>query len=104
AGRRRALPSTAMKPIAFVLQLEGQAVELDSGRFWIETREPADSTSRCPGQLDGIGDGNTSCRRQLELWDDGSLVQTGELDYGAGDTITFRARGVLGPSADPGRK
>lgn len=90
-----------MRPIAFALQLEGEAVELDGGRFWVETREPADSTSRCPSRLDRIGDGTACCRRQLELWDDGSLIQTGELDFGAGDAVTFRARGALGASPDP---
>src|SRR5438552_13965916 len=92
-----------MQPIAFSLELEGQAVDLEGGRFWVETRE-TDSTSHDPPRLDGIGDGSASCRRQLELWDDGSLVQTGELDFGAGDTVTFRARGVIGASPDPSRK
>ena len=93
-----------MQPIAFALQLEGRAVELDGGHLWVETREPPNSTNRRLGQLDGIGEGDVSCRRQLELWDDGSLVQSGELDFGAGDTVTFRARGVLGTSPDPHRK
>ena len=93
-----------MQPIAFALQLEGQAVDLDGGRFWVETREPAQSTGHDPRRLDGIGDGSASCRRQLELWADGSLVQTGELDFGAGDSVTFRARGVIATSPDPSRK
>jgi hypothetical protein len=91
-----------MQPIAFSLELEGQAVDLEGGRFWVETRE-TDSTSHAPPQLDAIGDGSASCRRRLELWNDGSLVQTGELDFGAGDTVTFRARGVIGTSPDPSR-
>ena len=87
-----------MKPIAFVLELEGEAVELDGGRFWAETRASS------PASLDGIGTLEAVCRRQLEVWDDGSLVETGEIAFGDGDAVTFRARGVLGRSPDPHRR
>lgn len=86
-----------MRPIAFALRLEGEAVKLDGGRFWVETRASADA----PGRWAGIATGRAVCRRQLELWDDGSLVQTGELAFGDGDAVTFRARGALGASPDP---
>lgn len=93
-----------MQPIAFALELEGEAVELDGGRFWVETRERSERSDRCVGQLDGIGSGGAACRRQLELWADGSLVESGELDFGAGDAVTFRARGALARSPDPHRR
>jgi hypothetical protein len=80
-----------MKPIAFVLHLEGEAVELDGGCFWVESRSSAD----------GIGTREAVCRRQLEVWDDGSLVETGEIAFGEDDALTFRARGALGASSDP---
>ena len=83
-----------MKSIAFVLQLEGEAVELDGGRFWVESRAASD----------GIGTHEAVCRRQLELWDDGSLVESGEIAFGEHDAVTFRARGVLSSSADPRRR
>lgn len=86
-----------MQPITFALRLEGQAVQLDGDRYWAETRQR-------PAELDGIGGGAASCRRSLELWDDGSLVQTGELDFGGGDAVTFRARGVLGEAPGGDRR
>jgi hypothetical protein len=91
-----------VKPIAFALQLEGEAVELDGGRYWVETR--AASNGAAWSADDEIGTGRAVCRRQLELWDDGSLVETGELDFGAGDSVTFRARGALTASPDPRRR
>jgi hypothetical protein len=48
--------------------------------------------------------GPAVCRRELEVWDDGSLVLTGELAFGAHDAVTFRARGALGASPDPRRR
>ena len=93
-----------MQPITFALRLEGQAVRVDGDRLWVEARQPADPANPCPNELGGIGDGSACCRRQLELWDDGSFVQTGELDFGAGDAVTFRARGSLGDGPDPERK
>ena len=96
-----------MKPIAFALRFHGEAVELDGGRFWVETRAPACMFAHVVGpdgaanRLDGIGAEEALCRRDLELRDDGSLVQTGEISFGAGDAITFRAEGELGASPDP---
>ncbi len=77
-----------MQPIAFALRFHGEAVELDSGRFWAETRAPA-----------GIDE--ALCRRDLEIKDDGSVVAAGVLSFGGDTAITFRARGVLGASPDP---
>ena len=77
-----------MQPIAFALRFQGEAVELDGGRFWAETRAPA-----------GIDE--ALCRRDLEIRADGSVVAAGVLDFGADTAITFRARGVLGASPDP---
>jgi hypothetical protein len=82
-----------MKPVAFALELHGEAVELDPGRLWVE--------ARATGAVDGIGDGETVCRRDFELTDDGSLLEKGELTFGAGDAITFSARGRLRASPDP---
>ncbi len=90
-----------MRPIAFALQLEGDAVELGGGRFWIETRGRPAGNSAGLAQPAVIGAGGALCRRDLELWADGSLVQTGELSFDDGDAITFRARGALGASPDP---
>lgn len=70
--------------VAFTLEFTGEAVELGGGRLWVEARADA-----------------ALCRRDLELKGDGSLVQTGEISFGGDDAITFRAGGVLGPSADP---
>jgi hypothetical protein len=97
--KRRGRLTAAGRPIAFTLRFHGEAVELDGGRFWVETR--AGGADRSFPQLEGIGDGAAICRRQLERWDDGSLVQSGELDFGTGDSVTFRARGALGASPDP---
>ena len=82
-----------MKPVAFALELQGEAVELDPGRLWVE--------ARAKGAIDGIGDGEAVCRRDFELTDDGSLLEKGELSFGAGDAVTFTARGRLRPSPDP---
>ena len=89
-------------PIAFTLRLEGEAVELGGGRFWVETRAPAADAGA--DRLEGIGSGPARCRRDLELWEDGSIVETGELSFGRDDAITFRARGALGASPDPRRR
>lgn len=86
-----------MRSVAFAIQLEGEAVELGGGRFWVETRALPVGAAH----LAGIGAGPALCRRDLELWEDGSLVETGELSFGGGDAITFRARGALGSSPVP---
>lgn len=93
-----------MESVTFALLLEGQAVRVDGDRLWVESRQSEGSASACTKELGAIGGGSASCRRQFELWDDGSFVQTGELDFGAGDAVTFRARGSLGESPDPVRR
>lgn len=87
-----------MRPIAFTLELEGEAVPLGGGRFWIESRA---ASAAAPPE---IGDGHVVCRRELELLDDGSLVESGELAFGVADSLTFRARGALAASPDPVRR
>src|SRR5438876_1032796 len=82
-----------MKPMAFTLEFHGEAVQLDPGRLWVETH--------ATGAIDGLGDGEATCRRDLELTDDGSLTEKGELTFGTGDAVTFTARGRLRPSPDP---
>jgi hypothetical protein len=89
----------SVKSIAFTLRFSGEAVELDGGRFWAETQAVAVETSAPP--LNGIDVSEAICRRHLDLWADGSLVQTGEITFGAEDAMTFRARGALGVSPDP---
>jgi hypothetical protein len=77
-----------MKQITFSLRFEGEAVALDGGRLWAESRAAA-----------GIEE--ALCRRELDLRADGSLAETGVLSFGADAALTFRARGVLGASPDP---
>lgn len=77
-----------MKPIALALRFRGEAVELDSGRFWAETRAAA-----------GIEE--ALCRRELNVRSDGALVEAGVLSFGADAAVTFRARGALAASPDP---
>ncbi|HEV2035168.1 MAG TPA: hypothetical protein VGU71_13380 [Candidatus Dormibacteraeota bacterium] len=81
-------------PVLFALHFHGEAVELDPGRFWVETRARFD-------EFDGIGDGEALCRRDFELTDDGSLLERGEMSFGGGHAITFSARGRLRASPDP---
>ena len=90
-----------MRPIAFALQFDGEAVALDGGRFWVETRVSSSAANGCAAGLAEITADRAVCRHELELWDDGSLVQTGELAFGANHSVTFRARGALGASPDP---
>jgi hypothetical protein len=82
-----------MKPIAFALEFRGEAVQLDPGRLWVE--------ARAKGDIRGIGAGEALCRRDFELTDDGSLLEKGELSFGAGDAVTFTAQGRIRPSPDP---
>ncbi len=93
-----------MRSLAFALRLKGEAVELDGRRYWVESRAATGPTGGYAVELEGIGSGRAVCRRELELWDDGSLLQTGELAFGDGDSITFRARGAIAASCEPGRK
>jgi hypothetical protein len=91
-----------VRSIAFTLRFFGEAVELEGGRYWAETQGSAPGIRATAGSLDGIEMDEAICRRQLDLWADGSLVQSGEITFGAGDAMTFRARGALGSSPDPG--
>jgi hypothetical protein len=87
-----------MRSVAFALRFAGEAVELDGGRYWAETQALAPAVE-APDEIE-IGD--ATCRRQLDLWADGSLVEAGEISFGDGGAITFRARGALGASPEPG--
>lgn len=87
-----------MTPVAFCLKFEGELVELDRGRFWTETRASLVGSSAEVGEVDG---GEALCRHDFELTDDGSLLEKGEMSFGAGGAITFSARGRLRPSPDP---
>jgi len=78
-----------VEPIHFTLELTGNAVEVERGRLWLET---------------SAADGTASCRRRVELWDDGTVLEVGELSFGPDDAVTFRARGSLGASPDRQRR
>jgi hypothetical protein len=78
-----------MEPITFALRLVGEAVALDGGRLWAESRATA-----------GIDEAR--CRRELEVREDGSLEEAGVLTFGADAELTFRAHGLLSASLDPG--
>jgi hypothetical protein len=82
-----------MEPTVFALCFRGEAVELDRGRFWAETR-----AAGVLDRLEWLDAVEALCRRELVLSDDGSFVQTGEISFGPDDSITFRARGELGAS------
>lgn len=82
----RLLPSAVMEPVVFSIALTGRAVQVEPGQLWAET---------------AAADWPAACRRRIELWDDGTVVESGELSFGHDDGITFRARGSLGSSPDP---
>jgi hypothetical protein len=82
-----------MEPTVFALRFRGEAVELDPGRFWAETRAAVGLDP-----LEWLDAVEALCRRELVLSDDGSFVQTGEISFGRDDSITFRAQGELGAS------
>jgi hypothetical protein len=70
----------------FSVRLSGRAVEVDQGRYWLEAQSDTDAIAS---------------RGTLEVWEDGSLVETGELSFGADDRLTYRARGAFGSGAAP---
>jgi hypothetical protein len=82
--------------VTYCLHLRGEAVELAPGRFWAETRATLD------GLTEVLGDGEAVCRRELELLAGGSFVQRGEVSFGGGSALTFRAVGGLADSPGPG--
>jgi hypothetical protein len=77
-----------MQQISFALRFKGEAVALDDGRLWAESRAPA-----------GIEE--ALCRRELDVNEDGTLAETGVLSFGDDAAITFRARGALTAGPDP---
>ena len=91
-----------VKAICFTLRFDGEAVELEAEHFWVETRASVPvEADRAAEQPDEIRTDGALCRRNLEVRADGSLVQMGEITFGADDAITFRAHGALGASPDP---
>jgi hypothetical protein len=78
-----------VEPIAFALRFEGEAVTLAGGRLWAETRAAA-------------GIEQALCRRDLEIREDGSLVEAGVLSFGSDTALTFSARGALAMSPTAG--
>lgn len=95
------------EPVTYALRFRGEAVELSRGRFWAECRAQGCVFLRATGpdslssRFDGFGGFEALCRRNFELHEDGSLVEAGEVSFGAGDAITFRAHGGLRESLDP---
>ena len=87
-----------MKPVAFALHFRGEAVELDPGRMWVEARARLDGAA---AEFGAAGETDAVCRRDFELTDDGSLLEKGEMRFGAASAITFSARGRLRASPDP---
>ena len=94
-------------PIAYALQFRGEAVALGDGRFHAETRAPScvlvtvDGRDGIGGRFEEVGSGEAVCARDLELRDDGTLSETGEIVFGARAAISFRAEGEIGASPDP---
>jgi len=89
-----------VQSIAFTLRFAGEAVELERGRYWAETQAAVAGVDACRS-FDGFELRGAICRRRLDLWADGSLVQSGEITFGEQGAITFRARGALGASPNP---
>ncbi len=94
-------------PVTYALRFRGEAVRLESGRLWTEGRAagglfvPATGPDGAASRFAGFGGGEARCRRELELRDDGSFVATGEIDFGAGDSLTLRAKGELVGTPEP---
>jgi hypothetical protein len=94
-------------PTAYALQFRGEAIALGGGRFRVESR-----ASSCVfvtvvgrGGVDGrfqqVGQGEAVCKREIEMHEDGTLFESGEIAFAAGEAITFHARGVYRTSPDP---
>jgi hypothetical protein len=94
-------------PITYALRLHGEAVGLGDGRFWAECRAPgclfvpAVGPDNIRARLEGWGGSEAVCRRELELREDGSFAEAGEISFGADDAITFSAAGGLAERPDP---
>lgn len=88
-------------PITYALRFRGQVVRLESGRLWTEGRAqgglfvPATGPDGAASRFASFGGGEALCRRELEVEEDGSFVATGEIDFGAGDSLTLRATGEI---------
>lgn len=94
-------------PITFALQFRGEAVAIGDGRFSAETRAPSSvlvtvvGRDGIEGRFEEVGSGEAVCTRELELRDDGTLSESGEISFGVGGAISFRADGEIVASPDP---
>src|SRR5712691_9621075 len=94
-------------PTIYALQFRGEAVARGNGRLHAETRAPSCvlvtvvSRDGVDSRFDHVGSGEAICTRDLELRDDGTLVETGEITFGAGAGLSFRASGEIAASPDP---
>jgi hypothetical protein len=70
----------------FAVRLTGRAVEIEPDRYWLEARSDTEQIA---------------ARGTLEVWEDGSLVESGEISFGPDDRLTYRARGAFGSSTTP---
>ena len=75
-----------VRPFAYTLRFTGEAVSIDRGRFWAETRAERPAIDILAGPLGDIEAAGVLCRRNLELWEDGSIVQSGEISLRTGTT------------------
>jgi hypothetical protein len=87
-----------MEQVVFTTKLFGEAIELEPGRLWVETR----AFAPVAGGFETIPAPTAVCRRHLEFWADGTVVEAGEISLGVDDAITFHARGTIGSSPAPG--
>ena len=73
----------------FAVRLTGRAVEIEPDRYWLEARSDTEAIAT---------------RGTLEVWEDGSLVESGEITFGADDRLTYRARGAFGSAIAPAER
>ena len=94
------------EPLTYTLRFRGEAVQLEDGLLWAECHAPAGVFAPAIGpdettpRFEILGGSETICRRELELHDN-RFVTAGEIDFGAGDAVTFHAKGNLSPSPEP---
>ena len=70
----------------FAVRLTGRAVEIERDRYWLEARADTE---------------RIVARGTLEVLEDGSLVESGEISFGGDDRLTYRARGAFGSGTIP---
>jgi hypothetical protein len=78
-----------------------------NGRYEAETRAPSCvlvtvvGREGVDGRFEELGAGEAVCTRELELREDGTLTESGEIRFGSGAAISFRAVGEIAASPDP---